>query len=88
MDINLDGLAMDSRKAAHDHLLERFGFPAYYGRNLDALYDLLTEVRTPTRISLLHKNAMLQALGTYGNALIECFEQAEAENPSSEFHIL
>ena len=34
---------MISRREAHDHLTERLGLPEYYGRNLDGLYDLLTE---------------------------------------------
>ena len=87
MDISLDGLAMDTRKAAHDHLQERFGFPAYYGRNLDALYDLLTEIRTPTRILLWNKNQLLRSLESYGDAMVECFEQAAAENPNIELFL-
>lgn len=85
MDIHLDGLLMNSRKATHDHLQERFGFPEYYGRNLDALYDLLSSICVPTRIFLRHKNAMLQALDTYGDELIKCFVQAVAENPNIDF---
>lgn len=87
MDIHLNGLLMDSRKAAHDHLQESFGFPAYYGRNLDALYDLLSSICVPTRIFFWHKNAMIRALDTYGDELLECFEQVEAENPNVEFYI-
>ena len=32
------------RQAAHAYLAESFGFPVYYGKNLDALYDCLTEL--------------------------------------------
>ena len=38
--IVIDGSQMSGRQAAHQHLAERLSFPGYYGRNLDALYDL------------------------------------------------
>ena len=34
----------------HDALAQAFGFPAYYGRNLDALHDCLTEIGEETAI--------------------------------------
>ena len=34
----------------HDALAEAFGFPAYYGRNLDALHDCLCEIGEDTAI--------------------------------------
>ena len=40
IEITLDGaMGMD---VIHDRLAETLHFPAYYGRNLDALYDILT----------------------------------------------
>ena len=41
MTLTLDGLQMSGRAAAHDHLKAQLKLPDYYGRNLDALYDLL-----------------------------------------------
>ena len=32
------------RESAHAYLADAFGFPVYYGKNLDALYDCLTEL--------------------------------------------
>ena len=63
--IALDGRAMDSRDALHCHLLEAFGFRQDYGRNLDALHDLLGEQRE-VRVVLSHRQAMLNSLGAYG----------------------
>ena len=34
----------------HDALAEAFGFPEYYGGNLDALHDCLTEIGEETAI--------------------------------------
>ena len=39
----LDGTMMDSRENLHSHLYMQFALPEYYGRNLDALWDCLTE---------------------------------------------
>ena len=41
-----------SKKALHAYLKEKFGFPEYYGNNLDALYDCLTDISEPTAIGL------------------------------------
>ena len=34
----------------HDDLAEAFGFPAYYGRNLDALHDCLGDIGEDTAV--------------------------------------
>ena len=41
-----------SRDEIHSYLKEKFDFPEYYGKNLDALYDCLTETGRPTAIGL------------------------------------
>lgn len=41
--IDLDLNKFASEEAVHDFLAERMHFPDYYGKNLDALNDMLTE---------------------------------------------
>ena len=41
----LDGEQLCSRENAHTYLQEMLEFPEYYGKNLDALYDCLTELQ-------------------------------------------
>lgn len=41
----LDAETLYTREQLHDVLAKVCGFPADYGRNLDALYDLLTAIR-------------------------------------------
>ena len=38
----LDGSRMTSRAEAHARLAEALDFPGWYGKNLDALFDLLS----------------------------------------------
>lgn len=52
-EIRLDGRKMRTRENAHAVLKEAFRFPEYYGRNLDALWDMLTE-RKNLHILLTH----------------------------------
>ena len=47
MEVYLDGRALDSREALHQALSALLAFPAYYGKNLDALHDCLTALSGP-----------------------------------------
>ncbi len=72
----LDGKQMVSREETHLYLKETFGFPAYYGKNLDALYDCLTEM-TELEVEFVNTEDMLTVLGRYGEKLLDVFREAE-----------
>ena len=82
--IFLDAAAMTDRAAAHACLAGRLGLPAYYGRNLDGLYDLLTERQGPTRIVIRQGDTLLSWLGDYGKSLIQTMLDADRANPGLE----
>jgi RNAse (barnase) inhibitor barstar len=42
----LDGAAMRTLRAFYPRVAKALAFPAYFGRNLDALYDALTSLDT------------------------------------------
>lgn len=42
--IILDGNLLGDISQVHDYLKEMLEFPEYYGKNLDALYDCLTDL--------------------------------------------
>ena len=81
MTITLNGKAMVDRPAAHSHLAERLDLPTYYGRNLDALYDVLTDIGEETQIILEDPAAVVENLGKYGEALLSTMQEAAEENP-------
>ena len=80
MDVMLDGRAMIDRKAVHDELQRKLPLPEYYGRNLDALFDALTEHRQPLTITVAYWEELEAALGHYAAALLDTLYDAEKEN--------
>ena len=78
--LHLEGLT--DRAALHDLLIGALNLPDYYGRNLDALYDILTE-RGEQTILWVYPDAEADArLGGYLTALLRTLQDAAAENPA------
>jgi len=82
MILELDGRLMADRKTVHEFLAERLRFPDYYGRNLDGLYDLLTEISEPVEIRISHAAQMELLLGPYAGLLIDTLHDAQRSNPN------
>ena len=80
MIIELDGREMTDRQRTHDYLAAQLQLPSYYGRNLDALYDLLTDRGEELEIRLMHADAMKAQLGTYGIKLLHTLLEAENDH--------
>lgn len=76
--ITLDAAEMNEKAQAHRYLADRLALPDYYGKNLDALYDCLTDLGE-TEIRFVN---LEQAEGTYFARVLSVFREAEAENPS------
>lgn len=69
--IEIDGKLI--KKDGHDYLKEVLNFPDYYGKNLDALYDCLTDIGVETEITLIN--------GSYvSDDIMETFVDASDEN--------
>ncbi len=84
--IILNGKRMISKEVTHAYLKRKLNLAPYYGRNLDALYDLLTERNGQMEIILIHEQIMRQKLGSYGEALLQVFRDAEEENEHFAFY--
>ena len=80
---HIDCARMTDRNTLHTYLKETLELPAHYGKNLDALFDCLTELNRPTRLEFFNGDRLLP-LGNYGNALISTFRDAASENPNLE----
>ena len=77
----IDCRELTSRTAAHDCFARVFALPAFYGRNLDALYDVLTSL-PPCRITLAGTSCLYPLLGAYAEKLLSVFRDAARENPN------
>lgn len=80
--ITLDGQKMLTREAAHAELKRAFHFPEHYGKNLDALWDFLTEISEPTTLTFTHNEDMVEALAPYGLKLLQTLIEASIKNPN------
>ena len=80
MEVILDGALITDRAALHDLLAEKFVFPAYYGRNLDALYDLLSAYPEQVFVTVIHTNRLLENLGRYGKSVIQTLQDISRDN--------
>lgn len=51
-EVYINGSEFDTPEEVHEFLAEELDFPDYYGKNLSALYDVLTDLSEDTRIVL------------------------------------
>lgn len=57
MKVIINAKKLTERQSAHKYLKWMLEFPDYYGNNLDALYDCLTDMRHLTLIIVNSKDA-------------------------------
>mgnify|MGYP000630451229 CR=1 FL=1 len=76
----LDGTGLTTSAQVHELLARELDFPIWYGANLDALYDRLTDVTQDCWIVLTHAAAMEAHLGNWAGALRQVLRDACACN--------
>ena len=76
---------LTERKKAHRYLAQMLDFPDHYGKNLDALFDCLTELGECT-IMLEGEAALCQTDG-YGAKIIRVLEEAAQANPRLKIEV-
>ena len=73
---------LNHRESAHAHLTERLPLPDYYGRNLDALHDCLTEMDDAELVVLDTEQA-----DGYGEKVLQVLMDSALENPGIRLHL-
>ena len=78
--IELDVRNIFTVRALHIYLAYRLDLPAHYGKNLDALYDVLTEESRMAAIRIAGTKEAQGELTAYMPKLLRVFEDAAGEN--------
>lgn len=81
MKITLDLKSVKTPAEAQDFLKAALAFPDYYGKNLDALYDMLTQWDRGTTIALAFPAHPTEGMRAYLPRLRQVFEDAASQNP-------
>ena len=81
----LDGEKITNRQTLHDTISSSLDLPEWYGRNLDALYDCLTEIQEETEIWLLNEASLEKNLGSYLKSLLRVLHTVSQENPNVRY---
>lgn len=87
MKVRLDGARMTTREDMYNHIFSQLDLPEDCGRNLDALWDMLT-TSPEIQIEMINSQEMLNAMRGYGCKLIKCFFDADSENDSISFKLV
>ncbi len=84
----LNGAQIKDKAQLHKLLKETLDFPDWYGENLDALVDCLTDERTPIMIEIDGYEALKQNLGSYADAFIKVLRFVQSQNRCFDFKVL
>ena len=84
---SIDGISVTSMEDIHNILAQQLEFPAWYGGNLDALHDCLTELHEETDLSIIHPEALLETLDPAYVRLCRVLSDAAEENPYLKLHL-
>lgn len=77
--IVLDGRRLKEKEGVHKYLKRKFHFPAYYGNNLDALHDCLTEISDDTKVVVRYARSV-RGEGGYGEKILEVLGDSAEES--------
>lgn len=80
--IRLDGARLCRREEAMELLGQALALPEWWGRNLDALHDCLTDLGRPVRLELRSRGAL--ETSAFGRRLLRVLEDSAAETPYLE----
>ncbi len=84
--VQLSAAGWDTPEKAHADLAKALNFPAYYGHNLDALYDCLTDL--PDTQLVIEDCANPSEKMEKWPGFLAAFFDAAAENPRLDIKLL
>ena len=86
-EIRLNGDKMVDKATTHAYLKRKLTLPHHYGENLDALWDCLSTDLSLKKITIYKPAALIKNLGTYGESIIEIFQEVANDNQCIQIEI-
>lgn len=84
----LNGLAIHSLDDLYDQLSNRLSLPAHFGRNLDALWDVLsTDIEGPFKIVWKHSDDSKKSMGKDFERVMKLLQELEEERDDFQLTI-
>lgn len=81
MNVVIDGSRIRTEAQFHAALAEKLPLPDYYGKNLDALWDVLsTDVERPITLTWENSEASASALGPAFARIVAVLERVKAQD--------
>lgn len=81
----LDGEKIKTKADVHKAFSETLDFPEYYGNNLDALHDMLTEGTDEIGVIAVNTEMLSENLGKWWKSLIRLLR--DVANDRESFHV-
>lgn len=79
-EVILDGRLLTTKNRFYEHLDESFEFPDHFGKNLDALWDVLNEETEPFTIRFIYVTKFLEDMDGYGESVLRFFRKLDQKN--------
>lgn len=83
----LNCVGIESRKEFHSRISQLMNFPDYYGKNLDALFDVLTDICEETLLVIEEDSQLQDQMETYYPRIVKTLKAASRENEYFHFEI-
>ena len=87
-EVVVDGNNIYTKRELQNVLKEKFRFPDYYGCNLDALNDMLSEIDTETILTITNFSKLRERLGHYSDSLLDVLDINAEENELFNYIII
>ena len=81
----LDGEKLRSPAELHMTFADALGLPDYFGRNMDALHDCLTDIFEPVCVIAVHTPQLWDHLGRSANAFRRLMEDLTEDKADFRF---
>ncbi len=87
MEYVIDCAGLQTSREFHEKLKAALSLPEWYGHNLDAMHDCLTDIGEPVKLTLDNFSALRSALGDQAGKILYVLHICSEENPNLEISL-